>query len=317
MRGMLTAIGHPPRHVKVTIVGGGVMGHAIAAVFLAAGNSVAVYEENEAIRTKLRERVEGALVDWKGTGVAISRLEVVSSFDKFDQSTYLIVEAVPENLGLKQDLFQELEMAVPGAILATNSSVYRVGDVAKKMRYPSCAVGMHWWNPPHLIPVVEVIQGDATLPAVVEWTMGFLTACGKTPVHVRKDTPGFIGNRLQHALWREALALVEEGVADAKTVDLVVRNTIGLKLAVLGPIENADYVGLDMTRAIHEYVFPVLSRAQEPSPLLNAAIANGALGAKTGQGLLEWPEGRREDLAERLGRQVRDQLSGSILRCAK
>jgi len=139
--------------------------------------------------------------------------------------------------------------------------------------------------------------------------MALMQSLGKVPVWVRRDTPGFVGNRLQHALWREALALVSEGVADAETVDLVTRNTIGLRLAHMGPIENADYVGLDLTQAIHQAVFPALSRATAPDAHLDELIAAGHLGAKTGQGYLKWPPGSRESAATALAAHVARGLS--------
>ena len=134
--------------------------------------------------------------------------------------------------------------------------------------------------------------------------MALLTHAGKTPVRVGRDVPGFIGNRLQHALWREAIALVAEGVCDAETVDLVVRNTIGLRLATLGPLENADYVGLDLTLAIHEAVIPSLDSHPHPSPLLRALVADGQLGARSGHGFLDWPAGTRERTAARLAEHI-------------
>jgi 3-hydroxybutyryl-CoA dehydrogenase len=173
------------------------------------------------------------------------------------------------------------------------------------------AIGTHWWNPPHLVPIVEVVQGAETNDALVLWMMNLLHSLGKTPVHVRTDTPGFIGNRLQHALWREAFALLEEGVADAATIDLVVSQTIGLKLPALGPLENADYVGLDLILAIHEYVFPALSRATEPSRFLRDAVLQGRLGAKSGEGLFVWPDGQRERVVERLNKQLQRATSKS------
>jgi 3-hydroxybutyryl-CoA dehydrogenase len=306
---MTTTRPEPGAATRVAIVGGGLMGHALAAIFLDAGASTTVYEADTAARENLLARVAATLADWKGSGEASQRLRVVSTLAGLDRATQLVIEAIPESLPLKQDLFAELEGFVPNAILATNSSVYRVGDVANKMRDPSRAIGTHWWNPPQLIPIVEVIQGSATRSEFLDWTMRFLAYCGKTPVHVRKDTPGFIGNRLQHALWREAFALVEEGVADAETVDLVVRNTLGMKLRVLGPLENADYVGLDMTFAIHEYVFPALCRSEQPSQLLADRIKAGKLGAKSGSGLMDWPEGRRGRVAERLAKHVREQAA--------
>ena len=138
--------------------------------------------------------------------------------------------------------------------------------------------------------------------------MALLTHAGKLPVRVGRDVAGFIGNRLQHALWREAIALVAEGVCDAETVDLVVRNTIGLRLATLGPLENADYVGLDLTLAIHEAVIPSLDSHPHPSPLLRALVADGQLGARSGHGFLDWPEGARERTAARLAEHITAQL---------
>jgi 3-hydroxybutyryl-CoA dehydrogenase len=292
---------------RVAVVGGGLMGHALAAVFLDAGIHTTIYEADATAREKLPARIAATLAEWKGSGSASQRLNIVANLNELDAATQLVIEVVPENLPLKQDLFAELESIAPNAILATNSSVYRVGDVSNKMHDPSRAIGTHWWNPPQLIPIVEVIQGSATSPEIVDWIMRLLAFCGKTPVHVRKDTPGFIGNRLQHALWREAFALVEEGIASPETVDLVARNTLGMKLRVMGPIENADYIGLDLTFAIHEYVFPALSRAQKPSSLLSERIDAGKLGAKSGSGMLDWPEGRRSEVAERLARHVREQ----------
>ena len=132
--------------------------------------------------------------------------------------------------------------------------------------------------------------------------------CSPTPARYRcgsgRDVPGFIGNRLQHALWREAIALVAEGVCDAATVDLVARNTIGLRLAALGPLENADYVGLDLTLAIHDAVLPGLNGDAHPSPLLRRLVADGQLGARSGHGFLDWPAGAREQTAARLATHI-------------
>jgi 3-hydroxybutyryl-CoA dehydrogenase len=157
--------------------------------------------------------------------------------------------------------------------------------------------------------VVEVVRGERTDASTVDWIVAVLDRLGKLPVRVERDVPGFMGNRLQHALWREAIALVADGVCTADTVDLVVRNTIGLRLAEMGPIENADYVGLDLTRAIHGTVLPTLNRDRAPSPLLGQLIAAGRLGAKSGRGLLDWPAGAREAAARRLDAHVARQLA--------
>jgi 3-hydroxybutyryl-CoA dehydrogenase len=220
-----------------------------------------------------------------------------------------VIEAIVENLKAKQALFERLDALSPNSILATNTSVLPVTSIAARVRKPERVVGTHWWNPPQLIPVVEVVRGARTSDETMVKTVEFLTGLGKTPVRVERDVPGFVGNRLQHALWREAIALVADGVCDAATVDLMARNTLGLRLGMMGPIENADYVGLDLTLAIHEAVLPSLNRDQSPSPLLRELVAEGKLGAKSGGGFSSWPDGERERAARRLAAHLQRQLS--------
>ena len=150
------------------------------------------------------------------------------------------------------------------------------------------ALGTHWWNPPFLVPLVEVIETEWTSPEVVAWTMKLHEDAGKTPAHVKKDVPGFIGNRLQHALWREAISLVENGICDAETVDAVIKASFGRRIAVLGPLENADLVGTDLTLAIHETVLPAIDSRPGPSPYLKKLVADGKLGFKSGEGFRKW-----------------------------
>jgi 3-hydroxybutyryl-CoA dehydrogenase len=160
-----------------------------------------------------------------------------------------VIEGAPEDLALKQRIFDDIENATPAdAILASNTSVIPIGQIMAKVRCKQRAPGTHWWNPPYLVPLVEVVRTAETSDAAIASTMALLKSVGKSPVEVKKDVPGFIGNRLQHALWREAIALVAEGVCDARTVDDVVKSSFGARLAVLGPLENADLVGLDLTQ---------------------------------------------------------------------
>jgi 3-hydroxybutyryl-CoA dehydrogenase len=277
------------------------MGQRIAGVLAAAGCDVLVYDADPAALDRAVRALAG---DGLRVGVAGSVPAVARDAD-------LVIEAVVENLALKQELFAELDAANPTGVLATNTSVLPVTAIAARTTRPGRVVGTHWWNPPHLIPLVEVVRGEHTTGETMERTVGYLGYLGKTPVRVEKDVPGFVGNRLQHALWREAIALVAGGVCDAATVDLVVRNTIGLRLAQMGPIENADYVGLDLTLAIHETVLPSINRDPGPSPLLRDLVAAGQLGAKTGRGFLDWPPGARDTAGQRLAdhvtRQLRDQ----------
>ena len=150
------------------------------------------------------------------------------------------------------------------------------------------ALGTHWWNPPHVIPLVEVIRTEWTSDAAIDAVVDILASIGKKPVRVEKDVPGFIGNRLQHALWREAISLVENGVCDAEGVDAVIRLGFGRRLAVLGPLENADLVGTDLTLDIHENVLFDLESRPGPSPYLRDLVDKGRLGMKTGEGFSKW-----------------------------
>jgi 3-hydroxybutyryl-CoA dehydrogenase len=165
-------------------------------------------------------------------------------------------------------------------------------------------VGSHFWNPPFLLPLVEVIRTADTADWVVDATMDLLQTIGNHPILVNKDVPGFVANRLQHALWREAISIVENGIADAKTVDDAVKFSFGLRLPVLPPLENADMVGTDLTLAIHEYVLKHLESSPEPSPLLREKVAKGDLGFKSGRGFMTWTA----DDAERSRRRLIDHL---------
>jgi 3-hydroxybutyryl-CoA dehydrogenase len=200
-----------------------------------------------------------------------------------------VFEAAPEKLEIKQTIFKDLAtLSRDDAILATNTSVMPVGRIAERSACPERIVGTHWWNPPYLVPLVEVVLSDATRDDVIERTLALLASVGKRPVHVRRDVPGFVGNRLQHALWREAIALVANGVCDAETVDSVVKNGFGPRLTVMGPLENADYIGLDLTLDIHEQILHDLDRTPGPSPYLSELVADGQLGMKSGRGFRDW-----------------------------
>jgi 3-hydroxybutyryl-CoA dehydrogenase len=196
---------------------------------------------------------------------------------------------VSEDLPLKQKLFAEIEAHVRrDTILASNTSVIPITSIMQNLARRERALGTHWWNPPFLVPLVEVIETQWTTPQVVEWTVALHAAAGKKPAHVKKDVPGFIGNRLQHALWREAVSLVENGICDAETVDTVIKAAFGRRLPVLGPLENADMVGTDLTLAIHKTVLPAIESRPGPSPYLEKLVADGKLGFKSGEGFRTW-----------------------------
>lgn len=297
--------------LNVVVIGAGLMGHSIAGVFAAAGASVTVHDANSGVLQQVPERIAKQFETTGRDVEAAGRVRLVDALDEVGPEAHLVIEAVPEILDLKQELFARLSALLPDAVLATNTSVFKISDVARDAIHPHRVVGTHWWNPPHLIPLVEVVAGEHTDSGTTEWMIDILAQAGKVPVHVRKDVPGFIGNRIQHAMWREAISLVEAGVCDAETVDLVVRNSFGLRLPAMGPIENADYVGLDLTAAVHNYLFPSLNHDDHASPLITRLIEEGNLGAKTGSGMLGWEEGKRAEATTRLERHLIETRRGT------
>ncbi len=234
-------------------------------------------------------RIAANLKDLGDDPSAVERVRPIADLAAAVRDADYVVEAVLEDLPLKRTLFAEVEKHVrPDAILASNTSVIPITRIMEGLRDRSRALGTHWWNPPYLVPLVEVIGTQWTSPAAIDWTIALHKAAGKMPVHVKKDVPGFVGNRLQHALWREAIALVEHGICDAETVDTVIKASFGRRLAVLGPLENADLVGTDLTLAIHQTVLPDIERRPGPSPYLEALVASGKLGFKSGEGFRRW-----------------------------
>jgi 3-hydroxybutyryl-CoA dehydrogenase len=274
---------------RITIIGAGLMGHGLAQVFADAGHAVAIHDPDPGVLAEAPSRVAANLQTLGRDPQAAERIALHDTLAAAVAHADWVFEAAPERPELKQQIFAQLEEhAPPEAVLATNTSVIPVAVVAENVRSAERVVGTHWWNPPYLIPIVEVVQAERTDIETIERTMGLLQRAGKDPVHVRRDVPGFVGNRLQHALWREAIALVADGVCDAETVDRVVKGTFGRRSAIMGPLETADLVGLDLTLDIHEQVLSDLDRTPGPSPYLRELVARGDLGMKTGRGFREW-----------------------------
>nr|WP_315187404.1 3-hydroxyacyl-CoA dehydrogenase family protein [uncultured Albidiferax sp.] len=299
--------------ISVTVIGAGLMGHGIGQVFARAGHTVVITDPNEAVLGVALERVEANLV---AEGIdprsVLSQLRTDSRLQSAVAHADLVIEAAPEKLELKQKLFADIAAATPRhAVLASNTSVIPITRIGEALEPQARArlVGTHWWNPPHLVPLVEVVRTAYTSEEIFEQTFAWLAAVGKCPVRVQHDVTGFIGNRLQHALWREAIALVEDGVCDAEAIDLVVKNSFGMRMPVLGPMENADLVGLELTRDVHRVMFPDLKCDKLPSPLLDRLIEAGNTGMKARQGLRSWtPEQARD---------VHTQLAEHLIRMTK
>ena len=284
---------------KVAVIGSGLMGHGIAQVFAVAGHDVAVVDPNESSLRAVPERIRANLQAMLARGVQLAddvetilqRVRLTTDMADGCRDVALVTEAVFEDMALKQQVFADLDaLCPPEVVLCSNTSVMSITEIASKAQHRERIVGTHWWNPPYLIPLVEVVRTAETAVAIAEATYVLLQKIGKRPVHVYRDVPGFVGNRLQHALWREAFAIIDEGICDAATVDEVVRNSFGLRLPVLAPVENADMVGLDLTLAIHNYILPHINASPTPSTTLQEKATQGNLGFKTGEGFLDWSE---------------------------
>ncbi len=288
---------------KIGVVGGGLMGHGIAYLFAAAGHQVGVFEPAADIRASLPRRLR-SIVELLGDDPALlSRIEAHEALAPAMQGAAFVFEAAPEKLPLKQQIFAELETIVaPETVLASNSSAIPSTEIGRHFKHRGRVIGTHFWNPPHLVPLVEVVQNENTGDDVVSATMALLRDAGKVPVHVRRDVPGFVGNRLQHAMKREAMALVAAGVCDADTIDTVVREGFGARTAVLGPMEQSDLVGLDLALDIAEVLYAHLDRTPGPPPLLRDKVKAGKLGMKTGEGLRKWTPEAADAVRSRLSR---------------
>ncbi|MCF8040795.1 MAG: hypothetical protein K9K65_09885 [Desulfarculaceae bacterium] len=294
---------------NIGVLGAGLMGHGIAQLLAVGGCRVRLFDENSQVLATAFGRMADNLQVFLGLGMitpgeidqALARITLADDLAGLCRDQDLVIEAVSENLEIKRKVFASLEaLTTPQCILASNTSAISIGKIAQGLARPGRVVGAHFWNPPHVVPCVEVIRGPQTEDAVMEAVFALLRRVGKRPVRVQKDVPGFVGNRMQHALWREAIALVQEGIASAEDVDEVVRYSFGLRLAFLGPLATADLAGLDLTYEVHKDLFPHLDRSTEPSPLLTEKIEQGELGAKSGQGFHKWtPEKLRQVISRR------------------
>ena len=293
---------------RTGVVGGGLMGHGIAYLLAAAGHSVAVFEPSAEIRASLPQRLQAIVDLLEDDRALLQRIEAHATLAPAVHGAAIVFEAAPEKLPLKQQIFAELEkFTAPDTILASNSSAIPSTEIGRHLAHRERVIGTHFWNPPHLVPLVEVIQNEKTAPDVVERTMRLLRDAGKTPVHVRRDVPGFVGNRLQHAMKREAIALVAAGVCDADTIDVVVREGFGARTAVLGPMEQSDLVGTNLTLDIAEVLYADLDRTPGPHPFLRDIVAAGKLGMKTGEGLRKWTPQQADTVRARLSRFLAEQ----------
>jgi 3-hydroxybutyryl-CoA dehydrogenase len=273
------------------------MGHGLALQFARHGAGVTLVDHRESNLDDARDGVDDALEFLATEGLLDADPDAVR--DRIDYTldtaaavadTELVVETVSEEFDLKERVFERLATAAPDdAVLATNTSSIPITDVAAAV--PDAAervVGCHWWNPPYLLPTVEVVRGTATSDETVDRTAAFVEAVNREPIRVERDVPGFVWNRIQFAVLRECTHLVSEGVASLPDVERAVRDGYALRTAVVGPFETADLAGLDLFRSIAANLYPHLSDADEPGPLFEERLASGRGGVADGAGFHEY-----------------------------
>ncbi len=281
---------------RVAVIGAGQMGPGIAVSTTLAGCQTTLVGRSAESLVRGRGRYDAALafmvehdvVTSEATVVAAARLTTTTDQGAVSAAD-MVIESIVEHLPTKQAFFRELdELCPPHIILTSNTSGLRISDIAALMIRPERAVTTHFWNPGHLMPLVEVIQGEHTSEETVQRTYRFLQRCGKRPVIGRKDVPGQICNRLLQAVMRECIYMVQEGIASAADVETALKAGAGLRFPVYGPLEHLDAIGLDLGIAVQTSVLPSLCNSTEPGQYLKDLVAGGNLGARTGQGFYDW-----------------------------
>jgi len=288
-----------PRFETTAVIGTGMMGPGIALTFALGGARTTILSRKaDTAQTGLGKALaqldlleQHSLTTAERAAGARQLLAASDAFDQTIARVDLVIESALENMAFKQDLFARMDsIARPEAVLATNTSGLSITVLASECLRPERVLTTHFWNPPHLMPLVEIVKGERTSPEVVSAVRQFLVHCGKVPVLIKKDTPGQLGNRLQIALMREAAYIVQEGIANAEDVDLAAKTGFGLRLPVYGVLEHMDMVGLDMVLGIADYVSQDLYNQPKAPDLIRNLVAQGNLGVKTGQGFFDWSQ---------------------------
>lgn len=290
---------------KVGVVGAGVMGHGIAQIFAQHGYLVALVSRREEtlsealgrIRSNLDRLVVHGIIREDTIDGIISRIETTTRLEQAMSDVDFVVEAVFEDSNLKKAVFQSLEAACPShAILATNTSGLSITEIASATRRPERVVGTHFWNPPHIIPLVEVTKGNSTSEETFQVTCELMERVGKVSARVMKDIPGFIGNRIQNAMYREIFSLLDQKVAAVEDIDKVVRLTFGGRLSILGPLTIADLNGADIFLQVQSYLLKYIDRSTEPAGILKEMVKRGDIGIKSGRGFYTWDSDKIDDI---------------------
>ena len=272
------------------IIGCGLMGCDIAAIFLAGGWRVTAVEASPARHPAARERMRSSIAQLEGDPAAVAQATIVTALTEVDwASVEAVVEAIPEQLPLKQALFAELDRLVPAGVpIGSNTSSFPIPAIAGDCTTRDRMCNLHFFLPAHLVPGVEVVRGQHTHPAAVDRLAEVMASLGRVPIKVAKDIPGFLANRIQHALMREAWAMIDQGLGSAEDVDNAVRYCFGFRYLAAGPIMQKELAGLETQLAAASTIYPSLNNNAEPPEVLRRMVAEGRIGPKAGNGFWEW-----------------------------
>ncbi len=292
----------------VIIIGSGLMGSGIAACSALAGNKTVLVDINPdqldrglaAAKANIGELLANGLADEGGAMKARELISVSSGYEAYSRSASMVIEAVVENLEVKQKLFARLDQVFPPEVpLLSNTSGLRITDIALLTEHPERAVTTHFWFPGHLVPLVEVVVGDRTDTGIASAVRDTLKSWGKAAVLVKRDLPGQLANRILQAVIREAVNIVEIGLADPEDIDTAVKMGMGIRMPVWGPLEHIEAAGLDLCLNVQRTVLPEISSRTTPSPVMETLVEEGNLGYKTGSGFYDWSVKDMDELAKR------------------
>ncbi len=298
---------------KVAVIGAGTMGPGMAATFARHGFDATLFDVKPEQLEKAKGTVDfvyatltnGGFMTAEDADAGRGRITYTGDLKEALAGADFVVETVPERKDIKQQVFQEIEALVgDGVIVASNTSGIPISDLAAVMRVPGRVVGMHWSNPPHLIPVIEVIRGEATTDETANATVAIVEQIGMVPAIVDRDIAGFVENRILYAIMREALHLLDEGVASAEAIDTITKWGIGYKLAVIGPLELLDVAGLDIYTSVASYLNKDLNASPDISSTVTSKVAEGKLGMKTQGGLFEYTPEKIQQLQQQRGKKL-------------
>jgi 3-hydroxyacyl-CoA dehydrogenase len=297
----------------VSVVGTGTMGYGIGMVYAMHGCDVSLYDADRDALDRARTNVEKGLatlteagrIDGSAVASAKDRIAYHDDLGAAVDAADLVTEAVTEDIEVKRTVFEELDGLAPAdAVLATNTSGLSITEIATAVDEPERVVGTHWFNPPHVVPLVEVVRGEETADETMDLAYELLEDAGKEPVRVQKDIPGFIGNRIQVAMDYEAWSLLQMGVASAEDIDRAVRAGFGFRVPALGVFRKSDFTGLDVYEEVMSYLLEEIDRGTEPSERLEELVDGGHFGVKTGSGVYDWEGVDFEEAADERDRQL-------------